>query len=524
MTTPNVLAPEQAAEIRAAVEAEREEYGTPPDTLPTPDESAQAWSAATGRLLAHVIRHGQAIAETGAALADLSDDWRPSARLIWSVPAEQAVQVLLDHGHDRVTGQLPDPGSRTTEELVRDLRQARNDYAVWVAVEKRSRSGIMQAIRAHDQETDTGWMAGINPATVQAGRYLEVEPPPLDWVFMFSLLSGTVGFLVGAPGTGKSTLLIILALSVASGQNLTGQYDPQKMGSVLAVFAEEDDAILHRRTRRIARELGIHPGACNRFYAVPAAGHDIRLVKRGMAGNIEETQAFQDLRTLAKKIDNLRLIIVDPLSRLYGLDENGNGEPTIFVAMLEQLAQETGAAILVSHHTKKADRNAKSYKNALEAEAMRGASAFIGAARWQMNLTTLTVDEAKKTIGDRHPEPGQYLAGRTSKKNYSKPEDEFFLERGEGGVLRPITPAPGNEIDDYGTLKANIIETVRQLDQDGTRLTKSQLSYEHGSSLGASRAKIQNCTEIMIQNGELHERRERSGPGKKYAYYLTLQP
>jgi RecA-family ATPase len=211
------------------------------------------------------------------------------------------------------------------------------------------------------------------------------------------------------------------------------------------------------------------------------------------------------------------------------MNENDNGEPTVFVGMLEALAQETGAAVLVSHHTRKADKNSKSYKTALEAEAMRGASAFIGAARWQMNLTTLTSEESKKIIGDRHPEPGQYLAGRTCKKNYGKPESEFFLERGVGGVLRPVAPAKTiTTPDPAGQIRGKIIETIQELADQEKKTTAKQLRDLHrkkwitDGAPSATREMTQAVIDQMVMDGDLVEVRETSPNGRTPATYLTL--
>jgi RecA-family ATPase len=298
---------------------------------------------------------------------------------------------------------------------------------------------------------------------------------------------------------------------------------------VLAIFSEEDEAVLHRRMKTIASRLEVSKSACDRVYSVAAAGKDLRLVQAGKNGEVEPTQAFRDLRTLARKIPNLRLIILDPLSRLYGLPENDNTGPTVFISMLEALAQETGAAVMVSHHTRKAGKDG-TYKTALDAESLRGASAFTGAIRWQMNITTMSKEEARKVIGVASPAQGQFLAARVCKKNYGPPEDEFFLERGDGGVLRPCDALPTVGAADYAeVLKPKIMEALESLEAEGTKITKKQLGdifppkWKAEGIPGASREIIRSVADMMIQNGELFEVKERTPSGKNFAKYLTRQ-
>jgi RecA-family ATPase len=446
---------------------------------------------------------------------------------------------LLDHVANKLPGEVMHlseimeqaPVTTTGPELLALLRKCHAKIEVQRAIKTGNIPAISKALDLYnwaEESASSGWLARIDPASIQAGRFLDEEPQPLDWVFRGSLLAGTVGFLVAAPGAGKSFFLVNLALSITAGQCLTGSMNPGEIGSVLAIFAEESIEILHQRIRDIAFSLNVSRSACDRFYSIAATGQDIRLVQAGSTGNPEATSVFRDIFSLCRRIPNLRLVILDPLSRLYGLPENDNSGPTVFVSMLEELAQETGSAVIVSHHTRKAGGRGCGYKDALEQDVLRGGSAFIGAIRWQMNLVTLKPQEAQKVIGSRTSRKGEFLAARVCKKNYGKPEEEFFLRRGKGGVLRPCLPSPlTGENNLLETVKSKIIETIKELEAEGKKITKKQLGDIYtkkwkSSGLKVSRDVIRSTVDLMLQNGEILSERARSPNGKNWGNYLGV--
>jgi hypothetical protein len=203
---------------------------------------------------------------------------------------------------------------------------------------------------------------------------------------------------------------------------------------VLAVFCEDETAILHWRIYDTAAKFfppegdryDFNPGSklseiSNNLHVLPAVGHDVRLVENGKDGNPKASQHFHALLALAQSIEDLGLIVLDPMSRLYGQNENDNAAATFFVSLLEQLAQTTGASVILCHHTHKGasfGRNKQfDLHLALNQEAARGASAITGAVRWQCNLAQLPPREAKKLLKlDHLPKEGEYLPGGYAKR------------------------------------------------------------------------------------------------------------
>jgi RecA-family ATPase len=240
---------------------------------------------------------------------------------------------------------------------------------------------------------------------VKAGsiaRFLDNPKPELDFIFIGTLLAGTVGLLVGPGAAGKSTLLLLMMMAIATGRDiLPGIFTPTMAGKVLGIFAEDGEEVLHHRVRPMSDALFFYdPEAQDRLRenmcVVTCPGHDLRLFSDDQR-RLAETAFFQMVYEAAKKIDGLRLLVIDPLSRFHGGSENDNGAGTFFISLLERIAQETGAAVLCCHHVGKfVSRDSKggfSLEAAMSQDAARGASGLTNGARWQCNLFGLP-DEA----------------------------------------------------------------------------------------------------------------------------------
>jgi phage/plasmid primase-like uncharacterized protein/RecA-family ATPase len=389
-----------------------------------------------------------------------------------------------------------------------------------------------------------GFFAEMKLDEIQARRFLDEPPSSLRWTLTGSLLDRTVGFVCGAPGTGKSTLLLQLAGQTATGEPLFGDdLKPGIKGRVLAVFAEEDERILHRRTRRVyTGAIQGQPGEwsqaeadfASNLHLVPAAGQDLRFIDTA-GGTARASGAFMDFLALAQKMEGLALIVLDPLSRFYGGAENDNATANLFCSLLERITAETGATVIVCHHTGKGAALGADKKFSLDAalhqDAMRGASALTGAARWQLNLVTLPAKDARGIIGATEAGPGQYLAAKVAKKNYGPPEDAFFLRRGEGGVLVPVEARRTAEDRD---LQARLVERiaaeVRAREKGGMDpLTMKTLADVFPSRWkeeipGASKTAVRSAAEAAVLDGALFKVRRFNSGNRRQVEYLASHP
>jgi RecA-family ATPase len=267
---------------------------------------------------------------------------------------------------------------------------------------------------------------------------LAAPPPPLDFVLP-GLLAGTMGVLVSPGGAGKSMLALAMAVSVAAGRdvwNVVGE-DP-KAGPVIVVSAEDPSVILARRLHALRDSA---PG----IFDDPATAARLRLkAVHGRSFSLGSWDGVVFIPSVAldileREIAELRprLVVFDTLNRcLAGISENDNAAMGRIVSEVERIIAPTSSAALILHHTSKA--------TALQGQgdqqqAARGAGAITDNARWQMNLMTMTKEDAEArsiSADDRR----SWVRAIVPKCNYAATPPDRWLRREEGGILRLAEP------------------------------------------------------------------------------------
>lgn len=282
----------------------------------------------------------------------------------------------------------------------------------------------------------------------QVSYFLDKEPPDITglckgkgWTFP----QGETTLLVAQGGTGKSYFLLGLMLAFASGIKY-GEFDPKKRYRVLGLFGEDCEAVLHNRTRNIIKTLGLDNEEYlyylnKNFNALSVI--NMRLVEYGQFQNPTITDNYNLLRDFLAKEESKKqpidVLIIDPLIRFYGLNENINGEASYFVdTVLGSLQREFGITTILAHHIPKGDK-IKTIQD-IEQISPRGASAFLDNSRFTVAMMNVSKKEAKD-CGIQEQDYKNYVAIKPIKTNYTsgvaKPS---FLRRFDYGVLLPSNP------------------------------------------------------------------------------------
>lgn len=349
-------------------------------------------------------------------------------------------------------------------------------------------------------------------------RYFSEYPPAFDWLLKGSLRRCALGAIIGAPGSGKSTVAIQLAVAVAAGLPWLGIWEPVKDACVMYLSAEDDQTVLHRRVHHALTALPEHAQAqaARNVYAVPVCG-DVALC-RGMGGDVVETSTLADLRALLGKC-RPELLILDTLARFLPIPENDNPAMTAACALLEGICRDFGCTVILLHHTAKISGTLASdelaLKGALEQTASRGASALAGCVRWQMNLAPLDAKFAQKVIGDEAlgRADGAFLSLRVSKKNCGAPEPKYFLTRCEHGLLRRVEPI--SLVQEKQSVEADaqaLAAEVKRRAEEGleplTPSTGGRLAFDWGSS------RNQKAVLFALDSGLLKRAKKDRGNGE----------
>lgn len=273
-------------------------------------------------------------------------------------------------------------------------------------------------------------------ADARVDRLLDRRPPLRRWLLEDCLPLGKTGMLVAPGGTGKSQFLMQLCASVATGLPLAGYWHANEPGGVVYIAAEDDADELHRRFYNTAEQLRqatkLDGAAALRenLLIFSAAARNNLMTKATRTGEVEKTDYADRLLESLKPIQEPRLIVIDPASRFRGGEENSAEDATRFVEALEYIAKESGATVLIAHHANKA-----SFLGGDQSQnASRGSSALTDGVRWQMNLTSVTKEEARR-LGVLEKDRGHYLTATVTKNNYAPPQPTVMLHRCAGGYL-----------------------------------------------------------------------------------------
>jgi hypothetical protein len=149
-----------------------------------------------------------------------------------------------------------------------------------------------------------------------------------------------VGVIGGAPKCTKTWLGLDMALSVATGTACLGRYAVPRPGPVLIYLAEDALPVVRQRVAGMACQRGLDLAAVE-IHVITAPA--LRLDREP-----HRTQLLETARRLRP-----RLLLLDPLVRLHGIDENHAGEVAGLLAYFRLLQRQLGLSVVLVHHTRK---------------------------------------------------------------------------------------------------------------------------------------------------------------------------
>jgi len=200
-------------------------------------------------------------------------------------------------------------------------------------------------------------MPGNGTSTHHAARYQgRIErPQPLPVVRVADIPSeenaerwlveqlwgdSSVGVIGGAPKCSKTWLALDLALSVATGTACLGKYAVPQAGPVLVYLAEDALPVVRERVEGMARHRGLD-----------LTGVDIHVITAPTL-RLDQEPHRERLFETAKRL-RPRLLLLDPLVRLHGIDENHAGEVAELLAYFRSLQRKLDLSVILVHHTRK---------------------------------------------------------------------------------------------------------------------------------------------------------------------------
>jgi hypothetical protein len=261
------------------------------------------------------------------------------------------------------------------------------------------------------------------------------EPRQREWLVNGIFPMAQASLLAASGGVGKSFLLLSLAREVA-GNDGNWFNAPTIFGGTVAAqgvavyLTAEDDAIeIHNRLAN----LGVIPP---RLYVVPlpdAGGAMALFAPDPTTKSPGTTAAWFELEAQFATLENVKLIIFDPLQPLCALDLNVPENAQFVCSRLAALAARTGASVIVSHHFAK--REASTPEQARE--AIRGTGGLVDGVRSVYTLWQPREDDARAVLKQLHLpfQRGAVVCGGVVKANGRADLKVVTFVRDDRGLL-----------------------------------------------------------------------------------------
>ncbi|MCA9627990.1 MAG: AAA family ATPase, partial [Myxococcales bacterium] len=170
----------------------------------------------------------------------------------------------------------------------------------------------------------------------------DIEPMPEGerWLVEGLLSRSSIAVLASTPKTGKTWVALALAVGVASGTPVLGQFHVPAPGRVLLFPAEDDARVIRDRVESLCRaeqlELGRLP---------------IDLIT---ADRLQLDEAADRARLEALlRARRPQLLVLDPLVRLHSGAESYSGHVAELFGYLRTLQRRFELAVVVTHHLAK---------------------------------------------------------------------------------------------------------------------------------------------------------------------------
>ena len=403
------------------------------DSLPTSQESAPSWTDVDN----YVCDQPDGESLLGGRWQDDGLDYASASDAFWALEVMVA-KASLGHG-DLALQYLLQNTAWGQGGVENSLDPGRYGREAWVAADlcrafayvQQQQNELLDAFGEEQQALDEQVEAS-KEAAVKLSPLYSIEPVQPDWStipppreYLLNrpdsvglLPRGKVGLFSAAGGTGKTTALIQLAVSVATGRPWLGHFSlGETCGKrVLFLMGEEDADEAARKLYFACDNMGLDAvemeAVRQRVLCVPLAGHALPLLDSDAHSTGHSTG-------LAQRLDDGEdwgLVVVDPISRFAGVNvESDNILATRFVQELERFTRAPGKpTVLGVGHTSKQAR-------AQGSAEQRGVTGLIDAVRWGASL--LTVDDGRVRF-------------EMQKNNLAPPMDEpVMLVRQEGGYL-----------------------------------------------------------------------------------------
>ncbi|WP_426699657.1 AAA family ATPase [Rhodanobacter sp. Col0626] len=289
-----------------------------------------------------------------------------------------------------------------------------------------------------------------------------IKPEPIRWLCPGYLARGKLHVLAGSPGTGKTTIAVDFAASTTSGRAFPTGHRPTPANTL--IWSGEDDPADTLVPRLIAAGADL-----NRV-------HFVGDIYKGdqVCRSFDPAHDVEALATAAANLENVELIIIDPLVSAVSGDSHKNAEVRRGLQPLVELAAKLDAALLgITHYSKGTQMGDP-------LERVTGSIAFGAMARIVYGTVRMRAEDgetarmvlarAKSNIG---PDGGGF-AYSFQQRDIEGGISTSYIEWGERleGSARDLLAEPEQKAEHRGESSNAAVSWLIEVLQEGPKLVK----------------------------------------------------
>lgn len=335
------------------------------------------------------------------------------------------------------------------------------------------------------------------------------------------LLYADVGLLIAPGGTGKTTLILYMAVHIVLGIPLF-ELSVLKPGPVLIITAEDSREMLVARLRAIARAMSLNEvekaKMMQGILLSDVSGNGFRLTE--VRGDVVKPGAGVD--DLIKGCETLRpvLVVIDPAVS-FGVGESRvNDAEQGLVEAARRLRKTIECCVLYIHHTGK--QNAR--ERVKDQYAGRGGSAFADGSRMVFVLQNVVADEWSTATGKNLEEGETGLVLARPKMSYCPPQHQIFISR-HGYQFVQVNQMRTTKAMEKEKADERIFQFLTTQHQAGRYHTKSTLEqFDHD----LTRAEIRKALGRLLALGRITFEKipadKKTGRGGPHVYLHPIAP
>ncbi len=340
---------------------------------------------------------------------------------------------------------------------------------------------------------------------------------------------GQVSVLASSGGIGKSGISVSLVSEVAR-DIVTGFQktclggEVQVHGKAVYLSGEDDHLELHGRLYHL-QATGL-----KNLIAVPLPSVGGAQAFFKMDPHTREptaTPAFYDFVDQLRSLDDIKVVIIDPLQVFCHLDLNLPENAQAVCSKLSAIAAETGAAVIITHHFRKTKVSGPESAR----EAIRGTAGLVDGVRSVYALWLPSNDNSKsnsrdlcRRLGVKYA-PDKIVQGAIVKANGDADKSISTFVRDERGFLEDVTMQVAH-LDVNVDLGNNLLEHIAKAARNGKPYTKTG-----ANGLYERRYEMAECFHMVSKNKFtdladelLHTQKiiKAMGPGSKVVKWLDV--